>query len=147
MSGWEAFLGWPLRPYPVLLLGVGAVALVAYGARTLRGSRRPGADPELALLVARGLRSVILGLCTAVFAAAWLFGIGWLALLALVVAGEEMFETSVMVGALEDGARRRRARGTTADVLRHGEGSSRIDGRCPSSRSTSSSSAPAPAAT
>lgn len=147
MAAREAFLTWPLRPYPVSVLGVAAVALVAHGVRTAGDSRRFRGDPERALLVARGARSMILGLCTAVFAAAWLFGIGWLVLLALVVVGEEMLETSVMVGALEDGARRRRARGAPPGVLRRGEGSSRIDGKCPSPRSTSSSSAPAPAAT
>jgi hypothetical protein len=57
-------------------------------------------DPVLALALARALRGAILGLAATAFGAAWLWQIGPLALLALVVAGEEMLEISVVVAAL-----------------------------------------------
>jgi hypothetical protein len=151
VDAWEAFLGLSWRLYPVLALAALAVALVARGCATLDRSRRESRDPDRALLVARGFRTGILGLCIGVFAGAWLYGVGWLALVALIVVGEEMFETSVMVGALEDGRRTRKRPRACAlcaqDALRRSEGWSRIDVACQNRPSTFSSSAAGPVAT
>jgi len=157
---WDAFLEIPWRPYPVLALAALAAVLIVRGVRMVARSRRESGDPDRALLVARGFRTGILGLCLAVFAGAWLYDVGWLAILALIVVAEEMFETSVMVGALEDGRARARRRDCAAcaaaaarrhlggpAALRRPGGWSRIDLACQSRPSTSSSSVVGPGAT
>lgn len=102
----EALLMLPGRTGLALLLAAAGMMVVARGVRTLAAGRAAPRDPERALAIARGLRSGIAGLCLVVLAGAWLAGLGWLAILALIVLGEEMLETSLMVAALEDGRRR-----------------------------------------
>jgi hypothetical protein len=74
--------------------------------RAFVAARTAARDPERALAVARSFRTGIAGLCCMAFAIGWVAGLGWLVILALIVLGEEMLETSVMVAALEDGRRR-----------------------------------------
>jgi hypothetical protein len=105
----DALLELSWRLYPALALALGGAWLIVRALRSFGRSRRYAQDPERALLVARSFRIGILGLCACVFAAAWIWQVGWLAVVALIVLGEEMLETSVMVAALEDG-RRMRAR-------------------------------------
>jgi hypothetical protein len=102
----EAFLLLPWRAAPAALLALGGVLLVTRGVRAFVAARAATRDPERALAVARSFRIGIAGLCCLVFAIAWIASLGWLAILALIVLGEEMLETSVMVAALEDGRRR-----------------------------------------
>jgi hypothetical protein len=102
----EALLGLSWRAYPALVLAVGGALLVVRGVRSFLAARGEGRDPERALRVARAGRVVILGLCLATFAGAWLAQIAWLAGLALIVVAEEMLETSFMIATLEDGRRR-----------------------------------------
>jgi len=102
----EALMELSWRLYPATVLGCVGAVLVVRGWRTFLRVRTQGRDPERALRVARALRVVILGICVTTFAAAWLAQLGWLAGLALIVVGEEMLETSLMVATLEDGRRR-----------------------------------------
>lgn len=102
----EALLMLPWRVWPAVLLALTGAMLVARGVRALRAAKKKSCDPERALAVARSLRTGIAGLCLSVLAIGWLAGAAWLVLLALIVLGEEMLETSVMVAALEDGRRR-----------------------------------------
>jgi hypothetical protein len=53
-----------------------------------------------ALLMTRVLRATILVVCVAAASAAWAMGSSTVLGLALVIAAEEMWETSVVVGAL-----------------------------------------------
>jgi len=112
----EAFLELSWRLYPASALAVGGTLLVVRGVRDFLRARRHARDPERALLVARSFRVAIMGLCLTVFAGAWIAGLGWLVAISLIVLGEEMLETSVMVAALRDGAEReaREARRATA---------------------------------
>jgi hypothetical protein len=97
----DALLALPWRPYPaVLLMALGLAVAIAGVTRQASGLRRSVTDPVLALALARALRTAILGLSAVAFGAAWLWQIAPLALVALVVAGEEMLETSVVVAAL-----------------------------------------------
>lgn len=101
-------LSW--RAWPAALLALAGVMLIVRGVRAFVAARATSRDPERALAVARSLRAGIAGLCLTVLAIGWLAGIGWLVLVALIVLGEEMLETSVMVAAPEDGRRRTSAR-------------------------------------
>ncbi|WP_421864003.1 hypothetical protein [Parvibaculum sp.] len=105
----EAFLELSWRLYPATGLALAGALLVVRGVRAFLRARRHARDPERALLVARSFRVAIMGLCFGVFAAAWIAQLGWLLAISLIVLGEEMLETSVMVAALRDGARRERA--------------------------------------
>ena len=102
----EAFLELSWRLYPATALALAGTLLVVRGVRAFLRARRHTRDPERALLVARSFRVAIMGLCFCVFAAAWIAQLGWLLAIALIVLGEEMLETSVMLAALSDGARR-----------------------------------------
>jgi hypothetical protein len=102
----EALLLAPWRTVPAVLLVAAGLVIFLRGIRALGAARTDARDPERALLVARAFRVWIMGLCLLVLGGAWLAGVGWLAVIALIVLGEEMLETSVMVAALRDGARR-----------------------------------------
>ena len=101
-------LSW--RAWPASLLALAGAVLIVRGIRAFVAARATSRDPERALAVARSLRAGIAGLCVVVLAIGWIAGLGWLAILALIVLGEEMLEASVMVAALEDGCRRTRVR-------------------------------------
>jgi hypothetical protein len=97
----DAFLALPWRPYPAVLLVALGLAVVVLGiARQGTELRRPVTDPALALALARALRASILGLAAMAFGIGWLWQVAPLVLIALVVAGEEMLEISVVVAAL-----------------------------------------------
>ncbi len=102
----EAILMLSWRAWPAALLALGGALLLVRGVRAFVAARATWRDPERALAVARSLRTGIAGICIVVLAIGWVAGLGWLAILALIVLGEEMLETSVMVAALEDGRRR-----------------------------------------
>jgi hypothetical protein len=95
-----AHLTW--RVYPagaVLALGV-VVALS--GLRRCRASwRRPLTEPMKPLLWMRGFRRTILGLALMGVGAAWIWHIGWLLAVALVIGFEETIESSIAVYAMD----------------------------------------------
>ena len=87
------------------LMGAG-VWLVVRNVRAWRRAANTMRDPERALWLARGFRVGIVGLCAMAAGAGWYWDIYWLIVLAAVIAGEELLETTVLVMALRDATRR-----------------------------------------
>lgn len=83
------------------LLVLGGLALAARGVRREAvGLRLPVTDPAKALALVRVLRTGILGLAFAGVGAGLARHVGALVGVSLVIAGEELLETSVVVAAL-----------------------------------------------
>jgi hypothetical protein len=96
------------RFYPAaLVMALGALILV----RGLRGEWRAFAMPARhdlkGVAIVRAMRLSILGICLLTFGAAWAGQVVWLAVLAAIIAGEEMWETSLMIDGLTNGKRLR----------------------------------------
>ncbi len=99
-AAWRIWPAW-------LLIVVGGWLCVR--ALRVRRSLSPGMrDPHRALVVARGFRIGIAGLCLIGWAVGWLLSVGWVVVVALIILGEEMLETSTMIAALRDGVARAR---------------------------------------
>jgi hypothetical protein len=49
------------------------------------------------------MRLSIIGLCLIALAAAWMWQVGWVAILALIILGEETLETTIMIYGLTRG--------------------------------------------
>src|SRR5438309_1800791 len=78
------------RIYPgaaLVVLGV-LIALRGFGAE-MRAFRSAPGDPATPLAMMRGFRRGIFGFAVAALAAAWLWQLGWLAILAGIIAGKE----------------------------------------------------------
>src|SRR5438105_396933 len=96
------------RIYPgaaLVVLGV-LIALRGFGAE-VRAFRSPPGDPATPLAMMRGFRRGILGFAVAALAAAWLWQLGWLAILAGIITGEELLESSLVVFGLTHGGKLR----------------------------------------
>src|SRR5262245_4311492 len=92
-------LSW--RAYPAAVLLVAGVAHASWSVyRAVARSRRLR-DPSRALAIMLGFRAAIIGFALAAFGAAWWWQIGWLFGLALVIAGEELLESTVVISALK----------------------------------------------
>ncbi|HYC01119.1 MAG TPA: hypothetical protein VEC57_18435 [Candidatus Limnocylindrales bacterium] len=91
------------------LMGAGA-ALVLRNVVAWRRAAAMRRDPERALWLARGFRTGIVGLCAIGAGAGWHWNVAWLVVLSLIIAGEELLETTVLVMALRDGQRQDAAR-------------------------------------
>jgi hypothetical protein len=94
-------LNWSWRSYPaVLFIAVGLTAAVwsAY-----RGVARAGRlrDPWRALAIMQGFRLCVVSLALAAIGAAWWWQIGSLFGLALIIGGEELLESTVVITALK----------------------------------------------
>ena len=97
---------WRIYPATALLtLGV-IIALRGFAAE-IRAFRTAQGDPATPLAMMRGFRRGILGFAVAGFAAAWLWQLGWLAILAAIITGEELLESSLVVFGLTRGAKPR----------------------------------------
>ena len=94
-------LSW--RAYPAALLIVLGVAGAVRSAVT--HARRAGQlrDPARALAIMRGFRIAIVSLAVAAIGVAWCWQLGWLFILALVIGGEELLESTVVITALANG--------------------------------------------
>jgi hypothetical protein len=106
MHAVEEWLGLVAAEALLSVLIVGGAALLIAGVHLWRQAHRETRDLLRALLIARGFRRAIIGLCAMVFAVAALADVGWLMGLAAIVAGEETLESSVHVAALRDGVAR-----------------------------------------
>jgi hypothetical protein len=96
-------LAW--RAYPAaLLIALGLIGAVWSGRRGVLRARRLR-DPERALAIMQGFRLAIAGLALAAIGAAWWWELGWLFGLALVIGGEELLESTVVIAALKHGPR------------------------------------------
>jgi len=71
-----------------------------------RGVERELRDPHRALRVARSFRIAILGGCLIGWAVGWMLSMGWIVVVACIILGEEMLETSTMIAALRAGVAR-----------------------------------------
>ena len=86
------------------LLVVGLGAAVWGMRRGIAGARRAPRDPWRALVLLRGFRIGIIGLALAGLAAAWCWQLEWLSSLSLIIGGEELLESTVIINALRHGA-------------------------------------------
>ena len=71
-------------------------------------------EPAWNLRFMRGFRMGVIGLALIATGAAWIWQLGWLLVLALVIGGEETLESSIDAWAVRRGMRLRRARETAA---------------------------------
>jgi hypothetical protein len=90
---------WRLAP-SIALIVVGALLAVRGTARELRAYR---ACPGDALAMIRGFRIAIIGTSLVTLGFAWEFQLPWLAILAALILGEEMFEASLIEYGLTKG--------------------------------------------
>jgi hypothetical protein len=91
------------RAYPAaMLIILGIVGAVWSAHRGVARARRVR-DPLRALAIMQGFRIAIVGLAVAAIGAAWWWQIGWLFVLALVIGGEELLESTVVIAALKHG--------------------------------------------
>jgi hypothetical protein len=87
----------------------GAIVLIALGLAIVIWSLRRGAgtarrrvrDPGRALALVQGFRIGIIGLSLAGIGAAWLWQLEPLLVLSLIIGGEELLESSVVIAALK----------------------------------------------
>ena len=87
-------LSWRIYPASALV-AVGAAILLSGIRLEVQGIRRPAGDSMKMVTVIRGFRIAVIGLALASLGAAWTWHITWLFVLALVVGGEEVLESSV----------------------------------------------------
>jgi hypothetical protein len=80
------------------------IALRGFGAE-VRAFRKAAGDPATPLAMMRGFRRGILGFAVAGFASAWLWQLAWLAILAGIITGEELLESSLAVFGLTRGTK------------------------------------------
>ena len=94
-------VSWRAYPAGVLIAAglVGAVLSARHGVHRARQHR----DPERALAIMQGFRRSVICLAAAAIGAAWCWQIGWLFVLALVIGGEELLESTVVITALKHG--------------------------------------------
>jgi hypothetical protein len=104
---WSVALDAPWRGYPAAALALVGLALIVrglwFGAGGCPGLLRQGRD---AYAWIRCFQYGIGGLCVLGLAAAWVWQLPWLAVIALGVLGEELFETSRILTAINNGSRR-----------------------------------------
>lgn len=109
----DALLTLSWRAYPAgALLALGIAIAVCSVRQGVYAARREPKDPWHALALLRGFRSSIGGLALAGIGAAWCWQLGWLLGLSLIIGGEELLESTVVIAALRHAAHA--ARSTTA---------------------------------
>jgi hypothetical protein len=100
----DGLIALPWRLYPAVVLMITGAALVVWAVwRDGRALALPVTSPAKGTALVRAFRIAILGLCTTTVGLAWLWQIGWLVLLAVCVAGEEVLETTVVMAAIRTG--------------------------------------------
>jgi len=83
-----------------LMIPFGLAMLVVGIRRGAAGVRRYDHDPPRALALLRGFRISIVGLCLAGLGAGLFWDIGWLIGLSLIIGGEELLESTVVITAM-----------------------------------------------
>ena len=96
-----AELSW--RFYPASLLIVAGLAAAAWSIRRAVKLALRSRDPWRALAIMRGFRIAVVALAMAAIGAAWWWQSAPLFGLALVIGGEELLESTVVIKALEHG--------------------------------------------
>jgi hypothetical protein len=92
-----------------LMIPAGLVLLVVGFRRGAAGMRRHRRDPPRALALLRGFRISVVGLCLAGVGAGLLWDVGWLVGLSLIIGGEELLESTVVITAMTHGLHARPA--------------------------------------
>ena len=93
---------WRLWP-SLALIAVGALLAVRGTRRELRAYRLRPAATANALAMVRGFRIAIIGASLVALGVAWQFQLPWLAILAAIILGEELFEASLIEYGLTKG--------------------------------------------
>lgn len=83
-----------------LLIPFGLAMFMVGVRRGAAGLRRYHRDPPRALALLRGFRISIVGLCLAGLGAGLFWDIGWLIGLSLIIGGEELLESTVVITAM-----------------------------------------------
>lgn len=96
-------MGFLFVQLPALMIPIGFAMLVLGIRRGVAGMRRHRRDPPRALALLRGFRISIVGLCLAGVGAGLFWDIGWLVGLSLVIGGEELLESTVVITAMAHG--------------------------------------------
>ena len=97
-------LSW--RAYPSWVFIVVGLTITIWSVRHgIAAARREARDPRRALALLRGFRGGIVGLALAGLGAAWCWQLGWLLGLSLIIGGEELLESTVVIAALRQSAR------------------------------------------
>ncbi len=91
------------RVYPATMIIVAGTVFAVRSVARCRSRAIGLRDPWRALELMRGFRLSVIGLSIASFGAAWLWSIGWLAVLAAIIGGEELLESSVAIAAIRNG--------------------------------------------
>lgn len=100
------FLSSHLAPW---LIPCGLAMLVLGIRRGIAGMRRYHRDPPRSLALLRGFRISVVGLCLAGLGAGWFWDVGWLVGLSLIIGGEELLESTVVITAMSHPVRPRSA--------------------------------------
>ncbi|HXK33900.1 MAG TPA: hypothetical protein VNM91_07830 [Dehalococcoidia bacterium] len=95
------------RPYPSAAMMLAGAAILVAAARAAIGAGRLSAwDPGKGLAFMRAFRISIVGLALLSLGAAWMWHQTWLAVLALLIGGGELFESTLDISALRRAAKR-----------------------------------------
>ena len=122
---WPIIVDAPWRVYPAATLALVGLVLTArglwFGTARSPGLLRQGRDTRAWI---RGFQLAVGGLALVGIAAAWVWQLPWLLVIALGVLGEELLETSRILTALNRSSRRpppgRGTRRPQADAAEHG---------------------------
>lgn len=91
----------PVRFYPSLAMMVVGAWITVRGLRSEVWSiRMSAADPAKSMALMQSFRVCIIGLAVATLGIAWVTEQLWLALIAAAIGGEELFESSMAIGAM-----------------------------------------------
>lgn len=102
----DEFFAWPWRVYPAAAMVLAGVMLTVRGLQRQAAARRaPAGTMEKPIRMMLGLRLVLIGIPLIAIAAGWVFQQAWLFWIGVVVAGEETFETTMLLAALREGER------------------------------------------
>jgi hypothetical protein len=100
----EAIFDLSWRLYPSVAMMLAGAAVAARGMRVeFHGHRMAVREPGKVLTIYRGFRLMMIGLAIASLGAAWNWQVAWLAILAIVIGGEETLESSLCVYGLTRG--------------------------------------------
>ena len=90
----------------IAVIGAGTLFALYEAREGFRATRRYARDPERALALMQSFRLCVVGLALVGMGSAWICEIPVLLGLSLAIAGEELLESTVMIAALKDWARR-----------------------------------------
>ena len=96
---WRAYPSWTL-------IAVGLTITIWSVRHGIIAACREARDPRRALALLRGFRGGIIGLALAGLGAAWCWQLGWLLGLSLIIGGQELLESTVVITALRQSVRR-----------------------------------------